>query len=142
MGPSPRRVPALTQSGLRIFPTRTVYSFRDAGVELTVTFLSPLLASDLDILSRPVSYVTFDVRSADGASHDAALYLDATAEIAVNDPTQAVVWSRLAVDGAEALAIGSKDQPVLAKRGDDLRIDWGYFYLAIPAGQDARTRLG
>ena len=142
MGPSPRRVPALTQSGLRIFPTRTVYSFRDAGVELTVTFLSPLLASDLDILSRPVSYVTFEVRSADGSSHDAALYFDATAEIAVNDPTQAVVWSRLAVDGVEALAIGSKDQPVLAKRGDDLRIDWGYFYLAVPAGQDARTRLG
>ncbi len=142
IGPSPRAVPALAQTGLQVFPTRTVYSFRDAGIELTVTFLSPLLAGDLDILARPVSYLTFEARSADGGPHDVALYLDATAEIAVNDTTQSVVWSRLAVDGAEALAIGSKDQPVLAKRGDDLRIDWGYFYLAVPAGQGARTHLG
>ncbi len=142
IGPSPERVPALAQTGLRIFPTRSVYSFRDAGIELTVTFLSPLLADDLDVLSRPVSYLTFEARSADGRPHDVALYFDATAEIAVNDAGQSVVWSRLAVDGAEALAIGSKDQPVLAKRGDDLRIDWGYFYLAVPAGQGARTRLG
>ena len=142
MGPSPRRVPALAQAGLQVSPTRTVYTFRDAGIELGLTFLSPLLASDLDILSRPVSYVTFEARAVDGASHAVALYMDATAEIAVNDTTQSVVWSRLAVDGAEALAIGSKDQPVLAKRGDNLRIDWGYFYLAVPSGQGARTRLG
>jgi len=142
IGPSPRRVPALSQTELRVFPTRTVYSFRDAGIDLTVTFLSPLLAADLDILARPVSYLTFEARSADGRSHDVALYIDATAEIAVNDATQSVVWSRLNVDGAEALAIGSQDQPVLAKKGDDLRIDWGYFYLAVPAGQGGRTRLG
>ena len=142
IGPSPSDVPPLAQTGLQVFPTRTVYSFRDAGIELTVTFLSPLLAGDLDILARPVSYLTFEARSVDGRPHEAALYFDATAEIAVNDTTQAVVWSRLAVDGAEALAIGSKDQPVLAKKGDDLRIDWGYFYLAVPAGQGARTHLG
>ncbi len=142
IGPSPRRVPALAQTALRIFPTRTIYSFHDAGIDLTVTFLSPLLAADLDILARPVSYLTFEARSADGRSHDVALYFDATAEIAVNDATQSVVWSRLNVDGAEALAIGSQDQPVLTKKGDNLRIDWGYFYLAVPAGQGARTRLG
>jgi hypothetical protein len=141
MGPAPRRVPPLTQKRLDITPTRTVYTFKDAGIELTLTFLSPLLAGDMDILARPVSYVTFAVRSADGRPHDTSLYFDASSEIAVNEPGQAVVWSRLLLDGLEALAIGSRDQPVLERKGDDVRIDWGYLYLGIPAGEKSQTRL-
>ena len=38
MGPSPRNVPALGQTGLDVTPTQTVYAFADAGVELRLTF--------------------------------------------------------------------------------------------------------
>ncbi len=141
MGPSPRRLPPLAQTGLVVTPTRTVYDFRDAGVALTLAFLTPQLVSDLDILSRPVSYVEFSVRSVDGRPHDVALYFDAGGEIAVNDPGQNVVWARLKLDGLEALSLGSQDQPVLARRGDDVRIDWGYFYLGIPSAMNARSCL-
>ncbi len=125
IGSLPSRAPAMSQASLDISPTRTVYVFKDAGIELTADFLSPLLASDLDILARPASYVTFSVRSLDGQAHQVALYFDASSEIAVNETHQNVVWSRLKLDGLEALAIGTRDQPVLARRGDDLRIDWG-----------------
>ncbi len=141
MGTFPRRVPALAQASLEIYPTRSVYVFRDAGIELTATFLSPLLAEDLDVLSRPVSYLTFAVRSTDGKPHQTAIYVDASSEIAVDSTGQSVVWSRLRLDGLEALSIGTRDQPVLGRKGDDLRIDWGYFYLGIPDGQGARTAL-
>jgi hypothetical protein len=141
MGPSPRRVPALAQASLEIYPTRTVYTFRDAGVELTASFLSPLLAGDLDVLSRPASYLTLAVRSTDGRLHEVAAYVDASSEIAVNDAGQSVVWSRLRLNGLEALAMGTRDQPVLARKGDDVRIDWGFFYLGVPDGQGARTCL-
>ncbi len=142
MGPDPRAVPAMEQTGLAIHPTRSVYTFAGAGVEVGLTFLSPLLVKDLDILSRPVTYVWASVRSVDGKEHAVRLYYDACAEIAVNTPDQAVVWGRAAVPGLEVMSFGSRDQAVLEKRGDDLRIDWGYLYLAAPRDGLAASAIG
>jgi hypothetical protein len=141
MGRDPRRVPAMTQAECRVFPTRTIYVFREAGVELALTFLSPLLAHDLDILARPVTYLTFDVRATDGRTHAVALYFDASSELAVNTPDQKVVWSRFKLDGLEALSFGTQQQSILERKGDDLRIDWGFFYLGLPAQEKTATCL-
>ncbi len=141
MGREPWDTPALTQKSLRVFPTRTIYVFEDAGIVLELTFTSPLLIKDLDVLSRPVTYVTVDIHSSDGREHDVAFYFDASGEIAVNTPDQKVTWSRLKSPGLEVLSFGSQEQPVLDKKGDDLRIDWGYFYLALPSGPGVDTCL-
>ena len=148
MGLEPWGSRPMTQTRLEVFPTRTVYTFADGGVELTLTFLCPLLPSDLDILSRPLTYVTAHVRSMDGARHKVQVYFDACSEIAVNTPEQKVVWGRLEIPGLDVLSFGSQDQPVLEKKGDDLRIDWGYIYVAVPIGTagvpigtGSRTRL-
>ena len=58
------------------------------------------------------------------------MYFDAAADLVVNTADQPVVWSRFQLDGQPVLRMGSREQPMLAKRGDDLRIDWGYLYLA------------
>ena len=52
MGKSPGEE-ALPQVGLAVFPTRTVYDFEGAGVHVTLTFLTPLLPHDLDVLFPP-----------------------------------------------------------------------------------------
>ena len=122
-------VPVLEQKSVEVLPTRTIYTFAGAGVKAILTFTSPLLPDDLDVLSRPVTYVSCDVVSTDGAAHAVSLYFDAGAELSVNVPEQKVRGSRVALPGLTALRIGSVDQPVLQKRGDDLRIDWGYLYL-------------
>jgi hypothetical protein len=54
------------------------------GVDLSVKFLSPLLANDLDLYSRPISFVTFTTKSNDGKQHDLKLFFDASPDIAKN----------------------------------------------------------
>src|SRR5205823_690957 len=98
-------------------------------VNIELTFLTPALPTDLDVLSRPLTYIEFRVSSTSG-EHAVELYFDASSELVVNTPDQPVTWARYQLDGQPVLRIGSREQPVLAKRGDDLRIDWGYLYLA------------
>jgi hypothetical protein len=130
MGAAPKDVPALEQTRLVVLPMRTVYEFRGAGVEVELSFISPLLTINMDLFSRPVSYISWSVKNIDGQEHVVSVYFDVSAALAVNEPKQQVVWSRPEIDGLNVAEIGSKDQPVLAKSGDNLRIDWGYLYLA------------
>lgn len=130
MGNQPENVPAMTQTELVVLPTRTVYTFQSSGVRLKLTFLTPALPEDLDILARPVTYLTYEVQAVDNKTHDVQLYLDASGELAVNTSDQQVVGALQQHGELVAAKIGSQDQPVLAKKGDDIRIDWGYLYLA------------
>ena len=141
MGHLPANVPALTQRSVTVLPLRTVYVFDGAGIELTLTFLSPMLPHDLELVSRPASYVTFQARATDGRAHDVAVYFDASSQIAVNSPNQPVNWDASRDDALERLRVGSVAQPVLAKDGDNLRIDWGYLYVAVPKAAGTTTRI-
>ncbi len=127
-------IPALPQTSLQVLLTRTIYGFAGQGVQLTLTFFSPLLAQDMDLVSRPASYIIWDVQASDGAKHDVSLYFDASAQLAVNVPEQQVSLGRFKIGGSEVVRAGSQQQPVLEKSGDNLRIDWGYLYLAGPEG--------
>ena len=90
MGRAPAAVAPMPQTNLTVLPTQTVYKFAAAGVELTLTFLTPALSDDLDILSRPVTYLLWEVASTDGAAHNVKLVFTASGELAVNTPDQVV----------------------------------------------------
>jgi hypothetical protein len=135
MGAEPRDVPAMDQTSLEITPTRTIYTFTAEQVTLTVTFFTPAFPNDLDVLSRPVTYLSFSATSP--AAHDVTLLVDVDPVIAVNTRDEAVTWGRSRAPGLTVLSVGSRDQRVLNRPGDDLRIDWGYFRLAVPEGEDA-----
>ncbi len=133
-GASPADVPAMKQTGRTVTPTRSLYTFEAAGVVLSVTFLTPLLLDDLDLLSRPVSYIEVEARSADGAAHDVAVLGAVTGVWAVHSPEQEVTWQTYRTREARPLVgakIGTTAQPVLERAGDQIRIDWGYLHLAF-----------
>jgi hypothetical protein len=143
MGREQRQVtPVLDQTRLDVLPTRTIYEFAGAGVKVGLTFFTPALPDDLDVLSRPLTYLEWSIVSADGREHEAAVYFDAGPDLVVNVSDQAVEAARYQVDGQTVLRMGSKEQAVLGKRGDDLRIDWGYLYLASDKSEGLTTAIG
>ncbi len=137
--PTIATLPAV-QAGRWLTATQTNYFFRCGPVALHVDFLSPLLPQDLNWCSRPVSFVKFSVQSEDADAHKVQLYFGVSSNLAVNDPAQQVVASARHWDNMNVLRTGTVEQPVLKKSGDDLRIDWGYLYLA--AGPEARQSVG
>lgn len=130
------------QTSLKVTPTQSIYTFACQGVELTVTFTSPLLPDNLDVLSRPASYIAFHAVSSDGKAHAVQVYFDASAEWCVNKPEQQVKWDRMEATGLSVLRIGSTEQNILDRAGDDRRIDWGYQMLAVPTEPAALTAIG
>jgi hypothetical protein len=142
IGPRPADVAAMTQTAMRVWPLRTEYDFEAAGVRLTLTFLSAALPWDLERLSRPVSYIVITASSSDGRAHDVRTYLDVTAQWAVNTTNQAVTWGRLRAKDLDVMRIGTVEQAVLARSGDNLRVDWGHLYLATPTSPDAASVIG
>jgi hypothetical protein len=133
MGTEWESKPALTQKSVDVLPTRTIYTFEGAGIGLKLTFLTPALPYDIAILSRPITYVIYEAWSIDSKTHNVSLRFTASGLIAANTPDQKVTFTNEKFGNLNAVKIGSVEQPVLAKRGDDIRIDWGYLYLATPS---------
>jgi len=132
MGGEPSALPALPQTRVEVLPTRTIYNFEGEGMRLELTFMTPALPGEIDVLSRPVTYLTWEAASLDGKRREIEVWFDAAAELAVDQPVQEVEYASPHVARLNVLRVGTVDQPVLKKRGDDVRIDWGYFYLAAP----------
>jgi hypothetical protein len=129
------------QKSREMSATQTIYGFSCGPVDLVVTFTSPLLIDDLALLSRPVSYVSFKVKPTDGGNHDVKLSFGVSTDLAVNTPAQEVTTSQYTSGGLSLLKAGTVSQEILAKKGDDLRIDWGYVYVGVKSGPGVEQRV-
>jgi hypothetical protein len=127
-----RDTPAIpaTQQWVSVNATQTKYQFACGDVDLTLTFTSPLLLNDLTLLSRPVTYISFRLRSNDGAAHTAQLYFDVSGTLAANTAQEPLQHHLVHDAGLTMISAGTKEQPILKKKGDDVRIDWGWLYVA------------
>ncbi len=123
------------QTACEVLPMQTRYSFECGAVNLDLTFTAPVFLDNLELLSRPVIYISYDVRSNDGKAHNVRLYFEAGREWSINDISQPTTSAIVREGGITAVTISSIAQEVLGKSGDDLRIDWGTFYLASSSAE-------
>ncbi|TWJ01698.1 uncharacterized protein DUF4964 [Mucilaginibacter frigoritolerans] len=135
--PSSLAISIAKQQSVNINATQTSYVFTCDKVDLNLVFTSPLLLNDLNLLSRPVSYITYTVKATDHKTHKVKVYLSASSALAVNKPTQQVMAETDNTPLLSCLKAGTTEQPVLQKTGDDVRIDWGYMYVAVPKSSNA-----
>lgn len=134
---SSKQIAAAEQKDFKLTATQTSYEFKAGTINLSLTFTSPLLMDDLNMISRPISYITYQVKSNDKKTHEVEVLFNAATNIAVNTTGQRVKVEKANTTGLSILKAGTVDQPVLNKSGDDLRIDWGYMYVAVPAASRA-----
>ena len=130
------------QTGADVQATQTRYTFTCGGVDLRLTFTAPLMPEDLELISRPVNYISYTITSNDGKAHDTELYLEASPRWRSTNPIRSRSASVSSSKGLLFVKAGSKEQNILAKSGDDLRIDWGYFLFATEADAATSANLG
>lgn len=124
----------IAQTGLEITALGTEYTFECDEIVMKALFTTPLLPDNLTLMSRPVSYLKLSYKSKDKTEHTVKFSVAVSEEICLNEKGQSEVEVTMPeISGVKAVKIGNREQKVLNRSGDDVRIDWGYFYLAVKA---------
>ena len=123
------------QKSVSVLATNTYYTMQCGPVMLDLVFTAPMLIDDYDLLSTPINYISYQVRSIDKKAHSVQFYMDVTPEMANNKNTLSTISSIEKNQGVSYLKSGTIDQPILAKKGDGICIDWGYVYLPAFGGE-------
>lgn len=118
----------LVQTSCEIRPMTTIYRFSHAKFDMELVFTSPLLLNDLEIMSRPVSYVDYRIIPKDCEEHEAVIQFGFSGEFCVNETTQKVHVELT----NNAICFSSGTEHMLKQCGDDHRIEWGTLHVVAP----------
>lgn len=125
---------ALDQSDLKVTATRSIYTMRGGGVQLTLEFLSPIEPGDVFRQSIPMVYVLASAQSIDGKSHAVSLYLDISGEWLSGNANDQFTWapSTVSYSGGtlQVWSLQLANQQPLTQVGD--RAMWGTIVWATP----------
>ena len=123
-------IPAANMIAVDCNAFSTIYTYSINGAKITLKFTSPVIPDDLYMLSRPISYLEVTKESSDSRRHTVNVKVEMSDEICMNlKGDSEVEIEKIELGKYSSIKMGSKDQKVLERNGDDLRIEWGYFYL-------------
>ena len=124
---------AMTTLSVCVTPTKTESIFEAGGVRLKLSFITPTLPSDFDVLSTPITYTNYEMTSIDGNKHIVSIHLNFSSSLCYDNTIQPpMIFDQYNRDNLDIAWIGQAQQRVLAHSGDNITIDWGYLYLAAP----------
>lgn len=118
------------QTSVSVWSTQTIFHFTAGPVDINLTFTSPLLATDFDLMSTPSHYVTFCSISGDNQQHDVRWYFDVTSALVLaNIQSPLVAFGRTKLgSSAGSMYLGNNAQTPLNSTAD--MVDWGIMYLS------------
>ena len=130
-------VPAVKTTGIKVTPTQTIFDVTAGPVDVKVTFWTPALPDDFDVLSTPITFVDYAVKSNDGAEHDVSIQLNVPDTLCYEGANHPNMFSRcFDVNGLNIASVGQTQQKILCHSGDHITIDWGYMYMATRQSAD------
>lgn len=99
------------QNGFEMTATKSKYSFHCGPVFLLCDFISPLIATDIDLMSRPATYVQFLVQSLDEKKHDVSLYFLTSDGLVRDKPGTSVKKQKGTFGKIQFIKTGTVEQP-------------------------------
>ena len=124
------------QRSLDITPTSSVYVFENKLAKVKLTFRTPLLLTRLDIMTRPVSYVEYEIENkCDGKIQ---FVFGISSRACVNYGNQEVSFKKTDY----SVCCGNTVQNPLSSPGDNIMIDWGYLHLCDRSALVGRFTYG
>ena len=135
-----RDVLKLDPTSIEIDAFSTTVVMENDIISLNLKFTSPVLINDLELLTRPVSYLAVDYKIKDGKNHNVKIDIRVSDELCLNEAGQNdVIKEDVKTENLVGMKMGNSEQKPLHKSGDDIRIDWGYVYL-LTDGENAVTK--
>lgn len=122
----------IEQKEISIDSLSTTVVYSNDKIELKAIFTSPVMADDLYYTSRPVTYLKLSYNSIDGKEHKVTAKLSVSEELVLDRAGESRALSEVVeIKNGSCIKMGNGVQNVLWRSGDIVRIDWGYFYLAV-----------
>lgn len=113
------------QKSVDMQATQTHYIFDCGDVELKLTFTAPYLLENLNMLSRPVNFISYQAKALDGKEHDIDIYFEIDPHKAFRAGQSTQIYHK---EGWLMVKTGRENQKLWVDKLKDAPA-WGYFYL-------------
>jgi len=111
-----------TQIQLEITATQSRYVFQAGAVNLSVNFVSPIEATNIELLSVPFGYIYVQAYANNGGTHTVSVYMDISGEWAHGTDTTLIDWTYQTINtgtqNVNAFSVTPSSPSVLAETND------------------------